>query len=285
MTDNEALPQEIRLPDRKSTIFDRLPVKWLLLIVASVILVGWLLNTPAGWLGKADAVGYAVCHQIAERSFQIDGQPISLCARCTGMYIGAFLGIGFQLLLGRRRSAWPEKKYLIILGVFFFAFAIDGTNSAAKLFLQQGLLYEPSNTLRLLTGTGMGLTMAAVILPTFHQTVWKKFSPAPYFRSWAQFAGFAALGFTAAALILTERPQILLPLTFIGVSGVIALLILLYTMILMVIFQRENIIEHIRQLIPWLLGGLILALLHIGLFDFVRYWLTGTWEGFHLTLG
>ena len=31
-----------------------------------------------------------------------------------------------------------------------------------------------------------------------------------------------------------------------------------------------------------LIGGLTVALIQIGLLDFVRYLFTGTWEGFHL---
>ena len=284
MTQNEALPSEI-VPKRDTTLFDRMPAKWLLGIVAMVILTAWLLNTPPGWMGKADAVGYALCHQISERSFKINGQPISLCARCTGMYMGAFLGILFQLGLGRRRTAWPDKKILFVLGAFFVAFGIDGTNSAAKLFLQHSLLYEPNNTLRLLTGTGMGLTMAVIILPTFNQTIWKSYSPQPYFTNWKQFAGMVAVGYTASVLILTEQPAILLPFTFISVLGSIVLLVMLYTMITMVIFGGENVAEHFNQLVPWLLAGVIVAFLHIGLFDFGRFWLTGTWEGFHLNIG
>jgi hypothetical protein len=35
----------------------------LLLIAVGLLLLGWLLNTPPGIFGKADAVGYAVCHR------------------------------------------------------------------------------------------------------------------------------------------------------------------------------------------------------------------------------
>lgn len=285
MTRNDNPPGEPFPPTSKKTVFNRLPSKWLLVIVLAVVLTGWLLNTPPGLEGKSDAVGYAVCHQIFERSFKINGQPISLCARCTGMYVGVLLGLVYQLLLGRRRSAWPERKFQIVLAIFFIAFGIDGINSAAKLFLQHGLIYEPNNTLRLLTGTGMGLTMAAVILPTFNQTAWKQFSPDPYFQDWKQFGGMVAVGYTSAGLILTELPAILISFTIIGVLGVLAILMLLYTMLWMVVLRRENQVNHTSQLIPWILGGLITAFVHIALLDLGRFWLTGTWEGFHLEIG
>lgn len=285
MTDNKTSPTEPNPAANESNSFTRLPTKWLLAIVLTLVLTGWLLNTPPGWEGKSDAIGYSVCHQIFERSFQINGQPISLCARCTGMYVGVLLGVVYQLFLGRRRAALPEKKFLFVLLAFFIAFGIDGVNSAARLFLDHGLLYEPNNTLRLLTGTGMGLTMAAVILPTFNQTVWKQYSPAPYMQTWKQFGGMVIVGYTSAGLILTEKPAALIPFTIIGVLGVIVILVLLYTMVWMVILRKENQVSQASQLIPWIAGGLITAFLHIGLLDLGRFWLTGTWEGFHIELG
>ena len=38
--------------------------KSIIFIALGILLFAWLLNTPPGLLGKADAVGYAVCHRI-----------------------------------------------------------------------------------------------------------------------------------------------------------------------------------------------------------------------------
>lgn len=267
---------------KRLAFFEHKNTRATLAVVAALVLIGWLLNTPEGLMGKADAVGYALCHQIPERTFKINGQPIALCARCTGMYVGAMLGILYQLLLGRRRGGLPEKKHLFVLGAFFLAFAVDGTNSAISLYIGRGLLYEPSNTLRLFTGMGMGLVMAAMLLPTFHQTVWDRYDPRPYFLGWKSFIGLVLVGLAAALMILTEKVWILLPFTYIGVTGVVVLLVMLYSMILMIIFGGENHISRAVQLTPWLLGGFIIAFLHIGAIDFFRFLLTGTWEGFHI---
>jgi len=277
----ESAPLETAAQKRLA-FFQHRNTRTTLAVVAVLVLVGWLLNTPAGLMGKADAVGYALCHQIPERSFKINGEPIALCARCTGMYVGAMLAILYQMLLGKRRGGLPDKKHLFVLGAFFLAFAVDGTNSALALFLGHGPLYEPSNNLRLFTGMGMGLVMASMLLPTFHQTVWDRYDPRPYFQGWGSFLGMVGMGLAAALLILTEKVWVLLPLTYVGVAGIIVLLVMLYSMILLIIFGGENRINRLLQLTPWLLGGFIIAFLHIGSFDFVRYLLTGTWEGFHI---
>jgi len=257
----------------------------MLALVTAVVVIGWLLNTPPGLAGKADAVGYAICHQIYERSFTVNGQAIALCARCTGMYLGVVVAVIYQLFLGRRRAEWPQAKFLAVLGIFFLAFAVDGSNSALKLFLGGGLLYEPSNTLRVITGMGMGLVIGVMVLPTFNQTIWKAYDPRPYFVSWKQFIGLVAAGAAAVLLILTESPVFLIPFSYISAAGVVLILVMLYSMILMVIFNRENYVERPKDFLLWLLGGILVAFLHIAIIDYIRFLFTGTWEGFHLNLG
>lgn len=61
----------------------------------------------AGSLGAAAVPGFrgalaTFCHQIVARSLCIDGRPMGLCARCTGIYLGiaaTWAGIG---VLARR---------------------------------------------------------------------------------------------------------------------------------------------------------------------------------------
>ncbi len=153
--------------------------KGLIFIVVGLLLVGWLLNTPAGLLGKADAIGYAVCHRIDVRSFHLGERQMPLCARCTGMYLGAMLGLVFQALTGKRRAGMPPWRVIVFLGALVLAFGVDGVNSYLHLFPGAPALYEPSNLLRLLTGTGMGLVIALVLYPAFNQAVWQVVDPTP----------------------------------------------------------------------------------------------------------
>jgi uncharacterized membrane protein len=39
------------------------------------------------------AIFEPVCHQIAERSFHLWGEPLAVCHRCSGLYLGFALGI------------------------------------------------------------------------------------------------------------------------------------------------------------------------------------------------
>ena len=40
-----------------------------------------------------------VCHQIAERSFSLAGQPLAVCARCLGIYVGGLAALMFYPLM------------------------------------------------------------------------------------------------------------------------------------------------------------------------------------------
>ena len=199
----------------KSPVVRQIPWQKISYLVVGALLVGWLLNTPEGLLGKADAVGYAVCHRIDLRSFHLGDRQFSMCARCTGQYLGAMLGFVFQLSRGRRRVGQPPRGVLFILGGLALIWAIDGFNSFLHLqpdLFSRFFIYEPNNTFRVLTGMGLGLGISAMVLPAFHQTMWKRRSLKPALGGYASLGGLLALGLILAGLVLTENPLILYPL-------------------------------------------------------------------------
>jgi hypothetical protein len=77
-------------------------VVWAPLVVASP----WLASLPTlgGAHVSAAAYGFGalICHQRSDRSFHVAGAQLPVCARCTGLYLSASLGILFAW--SRRRS-------------------------------------------------------------------------------------------------------------------------------------------------------------------------------------
>lgn len=256
--------------------------KTLLLATLSLLLLIWLNYTPGGLMGKADAVGYAVCHRIDVRSFHMGVRQLPLCARCSGMYLGTVLGLAYLAVIAPKRGGLPPRSILAVLGVLAVAFAIDGLNSYLHFFPNAPGLYEPSNTLRLLTGTGVGLGIAAVIFPAFNQTAWKQWDPRPAVGTGRQLAVLIGIGLVLDLLILSENSLILYPLALLSAAGVLILLSVVYGMVLMMLFKAENQLQHVGQILWPLAGGLLLAMIQIGLLDFGRFLLTGTWAGFKL---
>ncbi|MEW5831046.1 MAG: DUF2085 domain-containing protein [Chloroflexota bacterium] len=264
--------------------------KWLVIVAAALVFFGWLMVTPSGLFGKADAVGYAVCHRIDVRSFHVDGRALPLCARCSGMYLGAVLGLGFQWLAGRRRTGVPPWTVIAPLALLVVAFGVDGSNSYLYLLkeTQPGALagipnlYVPNNTLRLFTGSGMGLAMAAALFPAFNQTVWRDREVRPALDGLKPFGLLLLLTLVLDLLVLTESPVVLYPAALISAGGVLALLSMVYSVVWVTIMKKDNQYENLTELWLPLVAGFTIAVLQIAAIDLFRFWLTGTWGEFPL---
>ena len=258
--------------------------------LAAIIAFGvWFFYAPPGLLGKADSIGYAVCHRIDERSFHIFGQQLPLCARCTGEFYAAGITLLFLSLVSPKKSGMPGWKLGAPLIVFFLAFGIDGSNSYLYLLKQtsQGALdnipnlYVPNNTLRLFTGSGMGIALASVLYPAFNNSAWKSHDPSPAL-DWKKLGALIGIIFILDLLILTEQTAILYPVAILSVLGVLSLLIIVFSMVWVLLMREENAYEKLSQMWMPFLAGTTLALLMITVIDLLRFRLTGTWGGFPL---
>jgi uncharacterized membrane protein len=258
---------------------------WRQLLIATAILmvIGWLFYTPDGLLGKADAIGYAVCHRIDTRSFHLGDRQIPVCARCTGQYLGAVLGLTFFIRVRPHRTGRPSWTIIGILIAFVSAYTLDGLNSYIHLIpnLSRFYLYEPSNLLRLVTGTGLGIGLSVMLYPAFSEVIWKQRDARPVLEGIRDFSILLVLGAIVDLLVLIENPLILYPLALISAGGILMLLTMVYTMVVVMVFKSENTYENKSQLVIPLIAGFIIALTQIAVLDFLRFLMTGTWEGFH----
>jgi uncharacterized membrane protein len=283
MWDNDQMQSE-----KKLSVAGNL-IRWFVSIAALLVLAAFLFITPPGLLGKADGIGYAVCHRIDHRSFHIGERQLPLCARCTGEFNAAAISLIFLGFVSRKRSGLPLKGILAVLALFFVAFGVDGSNSYLYLLKQtyEGFLpqvpniYIPNNTLRLLTGSGMGIAMAAVLFPTINQTLWREADERPAL-TWKEFGGLLGIILLVDLGILSEQPVVLYPIAFLSVLGVLALLGIVFSIVWVIIMKQENAFERVKQLWLPIVAGLTLALLMISVIDLLRLKLTGTWGGFPL---
>jgi uncharacterized membrane protein len=254
-------------------------------VVGGVILLAWLFATPAGLWGKADAIGYAVCHRIDVRSFHIGLRQIPLCARCTGQYLGAVIGLGFLSIYSRRRSGMPSRRVLVALIILAVIYGIDGLNSYfylppfVKLFPGMPHLYQPSNTLRLFTGTGMGILIAMLLYPAFWGSVITNPDPQPAVKDLRILFIIIGLGVLADLLILSGSKYVLVPAALISTFGVVLLLTMVYTIIWLRILRKENTFSRLSQITRYIIVGFFFAMVQIALLDLIRFIITGTWNG------
>jgi uncharacterized membrane protein len=263
--------------------------RWFIPLAALIAFAGWFTIAPSGLLGKADSIGYAICHRIDERSFQIGDRQLPLCARCTGEFNAAAISLLFFTLVSPRKSGMPGRKLGVPLLIFFLAFGIDGSNSYLYLLKQTAgtalnnipNLYIPNNTLRLFTGSGMGIALASILYPAFNQSAWKESDPQPALN-WKKLGILVGVLLLIDFAILTEHPAILYPIAILSVLGVLALLVMVFSMIWLLLMRQENIFTNVLEMWMPLLAGTTLAFLMITAIDLLRFRLTGTWGGFPL---
>lgn len=254
---------------------------WLVLALTALIMVLWWLGTPGGLLGKADAVGYAICHQITPRSFLVHGEPLPLCARCTGIYLGVMFSLGILLASGRgRASQFAPKRVLVLLAIFVMILGVDGVNSYLHLFPGYVGPYSPNNFLRLITGSLTGITMLNIIFPVFNWTVWSEPADTPTLKSLRELGGLLLVILLVDALVLVQHPWALTIFGLISAAGPVVVLTMVWTILFLSFTRRENTIRKRTDLVIPLLAGIAVTFLMIGVIDWGRYQLTGTWEGF-----
>ncbi len=258
--------------------------RWLSLLVglaAVGVLTLWMLGTPPGVLGKADAVAYAICHRIADRSFLIDGVPMPLCARCTGIYLGVMTSFLIALASGRTRaSRLPSLKVGVVLALFVVIMGIDGANSYIQLFPNVKGVYEPHNWLRLVTGMYCGIAMFHLVLPVFNGVAWHQPGEGRSLSDLRELAGVCVVAVFVILLVLSERPVFLWVLGLLSTVGVVMMLTMVGTVLFLSVSRLDGRARNWRDLIVPLIAGLTIAFIVIGAIDIVRFALTGTWNGF-----
>jgi hypothetical protein len=82
--------------------------------------------------------------------------------------------------------------------------------------------------------------------------------------------------------VLTDHPAVLYPIAILSVLGVLALLVMVFTMVWILIMRQENAFTSLKQMWMSFLAGTTLAFLMISIIDLLRLSLTGTWGGFPL---
>jgi hypothetical protein len=136
--------------------FCALAVIWAVLVVAAP----WLATVPAvggDYLSaSAYAFGALVCHQRPERSFHVAGAQLPVCARCTGLYLSAAIGVVFAC--ARRRSS-PAVPFATWRACLVWA----ALPTAATLLLEWWRPAAASGALRAAAAVPLGAVAGALL--------------------------------------------------------------------------------------------------------------------------
>lgn len=239
-----------------------------LLFISTVIFL--IANTPAGLDESLWAMGSAVCHQLPEHSFSLNGHQFPLCARCTGSFLSAFVAILFFLVKGKK-SGLPQKSIILLFCLFFVFWMVDGLNSFSSEILNQQILYAPSNMLRFLSGIGMGMVFALIILTTFHKVMWKESRDTALVENWRQM-GWLLLCESSLLFFPSLHSDFLFKLAgFFSIATVITMIALLYTILFVIVSHQEGTYTRFVDVIFPLLIGFSIALLQMLFMSNVRH--------------
>lgn len=103
-------------------------------------------------------IGSTVCHQLPERSIQINGIYLPVCARCTGIYLSFMIGFLFLLLKKRQKGNRPFTLVQTLLAAAsFLPFMIDGAGSYLH-------FWQTNNFIRMITGCFAGYSVPMFFL-------------------------------------------------------------------------------------------------------------------------
>jgi uncharacterized membrane protein len=232
---------------------------------------------PKQALRSLDLIGYAVCHRIPERSFFIANIQLPLCARDTGMFSGALLGIvSFAVVQRRRAALFPRAPFVYALAAFFLFWAFDGFNSYMLLLQGRVFIYMPQNWLRLITGAFMGVTLSSFVVPLFNSAVWAPgmTAPQPSVTSWRDVARLVIIAIGIIAIVLWQPDFLYGPIALLSTLGVLVLLVVVNALLVILLMKHEGKIERWSQLALPLVAGVFFTLTEIMVIDLVRAALT-----------
>lgn len=272
---------------KESTALVQSVTRWSVLIAVVIGLAAWFYIAPPGPMGKLDAIGYAVCHRLESHSLSIGDLQMPLCARCTGEFNAAAIALIFQSIVSPKQSRLPSRGAAAVLAMLFAGFVIDGSNSYIALmksidggaFSALPTLYTTNSVTRILTGSGMGLVLAAVLYPMINQSIWQVPGEGRAL-DWRKLAALAGILLLVDVGIITESAWVLYPVAVLSTLGVLALLTIVFSIVWIMIMRQENAFLRARQLWMPAAAGLSLAFIMILSIDLVRLSLTRTWGGF-----
>lgn len=98
------------------------------------------------------SVGDRLCHQMPERTLFLNGNQMPFCARCTAVWIGIAIGLGFMVMY----TFVLQEKFLLLILLALVPIGVDGVGQLLG-------FWESNNIVRVLTGLPAGMICGVAI--------------------------------------------------------------------------------------------------------------------------
>ncbi len=186
-------------------------------------------------------IGFAVCHQLPERSIFIDGKQLPVCARDTGIYIGSIIALFFILLSRRRKSNTIPVSYISFTFVFFMIImAVDGLTSYLG-------LRSTTNEIRLLSGLLVGISLPFFLYPLLIDNFFESKKEMPVLSIWYELALLLLLVGSLYAIIIHYNTGLFYPVSFLTTAGILILHFLMFATFFSFIVSYMHITNYVKK--------------------------------------
>jgi uncharacterized membrane protein len=122
-----------------------------MLIAACALMLAGILLAPS--LPTLYLVYSQICHQQPERSFQLSGAPLGVCARCVGFYAGLFLAFAAPLVISGRWRRWVRGAVLLLALLTLVDILLQFSGVTLRALLMLALVWPALSLLQTLPGT------------------------------------------------------------------------------------------------------------------------------------
>ncbi|WP_165423750.1 DUF2085 domain-containing protein [Ktedonosporobacter rubrisoli] len=240
-----------------------MPPPWIIilsLLLYLALLAGLVLLPGPSLLERLRWLDSGICAQMATHTFYPGGEPLPLCARNTGIYLGFIVSLALLHITGKGHAQQlPPGRLCAILVSGVILLALDGLNSLA---LDLGLphLYQPHNLLRLASGLVTGLALAALSLPIINRLLWCEYSEQRSISSWSALFPFIFMLIICFFAVASQNIVVLYPLALLSTAGLLSALSIVNLLVIITISKREETFEHYLQLLPLFSIALLLSI-------------------------
>ncbi|MFO8030047.1 MAG: DUF2085 domain-containing protein [Cyclonatronaceae bacterium] len=139
------------------------PLPWAIVFCITLffLVVAWsppfTYSTMSEWYESWQKLLFSrVCHQQIDRTFHLQGIPLAVCSRCTGIYTALFVAIAFFSYFST--LVISAKRYIVpIFALTSLALVLDGVSNLFQ-------LWHTPDAIRLVTGVLWGLSVGMLLV-------------------------------------------------------------------------------------------------------------------------
>lgn len=249
---------------RENAALRALVAFWTATMVAFFV-APWPLET------KLWAAAHGLCAQREGHLLPFGGRVLPLCARDSGLYLGALLGIGYLVARGRwlavgRPPRWFWTVFFVILG----AFAVDVANSVGADWFQSGA-YPPHNLLRTITGIALGTFLSVPLLWAINLSFSGRRPDRPLLTQGLDVALLFLLAALGTVALWSGLPMLYVPMAALSFLGMLLLLVAANFLWLLAILRGKGTLRGVGEAWPLLLWASVASVAEMALLSFLRY--------------